>query len=87
MNVYFEFPECVVNQHYHSGKVIPARYCAVYDLPRGVKISSRLLAFADRAWIEDDHAVDYIKHRGLPVEDAVVDLKEFFWVKLRSLSL
>lgn len=41
---------------------------------------------SDRIWLEEDDRVKWIKNRYLPLTDfyAVVDHKEFMWVKLSA---
>ena len=41
---------------------------------------------SDRIWLEEDDRVKWIKNRYIPLTDfnAVVDLKEFMWVKLSA---
>ena len=42
---------------------------------------------SDRIWKEDNGSVSYIKHRYEDPVTAVVDLKEFMWIKLKAENL
>ena len=85
MNLYFEISECITDS--------PHRYYAAYGVEpatRGVRLPSKCTSMAmnsERIWREDQTGkVTYIKHRsGLPNAD--VDMKEFFWVKLKSITV
>lgn len=80
MNLFFELADCIVNDR---------KYFAVYDarpLP-GTKLPPRyhgMAANSDRIWCEEEHEVYYIKNRNWNVKLAVVDMKEFLLVKLKS---
>lgn len=83
MNVFFELAESFV------GKTVglPGRYVAAYSVRSMVPIPSRylnLMRWSERVWTEDETGVRYIKNRFDSASVAVVDMKEFFLVKLRS---
>lgn len=42
---------------------------------------------SDRIWKEENGGVHYIKHRYEDPSTAVVDLKEFMWIKLKAENL
>lgn len=42
---------------------------------------------SERIWRQDNDSVRYVKHRYEDVNTAVVDLKEFMWVKLKAETL
>ena len=50
--------------------------------------SRRILeAFSDRMWAEEDAGVKFIKNRRTQRNNTPVDMKEFFWIKLRSQAI
>ena len=63
------------------------KYIAVYNTMRlPIELQVTLLPRAERAWIEDSTGVSIIKSRSIgSLQD--VDMKEFFWIKLRSVPL
>lgn len=84
MNVYFELADSVVGP---GGK-----YFAAYDhTGRFDNIGIRhlnLLRNSERAWGEyDDGAVYLIKDRSGRPHDIPVDMKEFMFIKLRSVAV
>lgn len=85
MNVFFELSDCMVS----PGK---GKYFAAYDVRKSEAIAGHryrtIMMNSDRAWAEeDDGSVRYLKHRYADIPLVQVDLKEFFWVKLRSVSV
>jgi hypothetical protein len=82
MNVYFEVADSVVDK-------VGGKYFAVYDAKRGsliVDTHRRLGQFSNRIWQEDESGVKYIKNRFSDIYDTNgydVDMKEFFWIKLK----
>ena len=84
MNVYFELSDCVVDPK--CGK-----YFAAYDVRKSEAIAGTryrgLMASSDRAWAEEDGEVRFLKHRFADIPLVQVDMKEFFWVKLRSVAV
>jgi hypothetical protein len=86
MNYFFELSECMT-----GGETIgyPGRHFAVYDARKsailgGIKYAGMARA-SDRIWEENDEGVvRYIKHRFADVPLVKVDMKEFFWIKLKS---
>jgi hypothetical protein len=84
MNYFFELAECMV-----GGNEVgyPGRYFAVYNARKsaivgGIRYAGMTRA-SDRIWIEEDGSVRFLKHRYKEARTAVVDMKEFFWVKLK----
>ena len=62
------------------------KYVAVYNT-RGlpIELQAKLMPRAGRAWMEDTNGVCFLKNRSIKstsLQD--VDMKEFFWIKLRS---
>lgn len=88
MDLYFEFNEAHIGAKYSNfGKTIPAKYCVRHcatDLAGGPIAPHRLMYSAERIWQEDSTGVKFIKHRSVYLKDAVVDMKEFMWIKLRA---
>jgi hypothetical protein len=82
MNVYFEVADSVVDK-------VGGKYFAVYNLQKGSRIVNthiKLMRFSNRAWQEDELGVKYIKNRFSDIYDTAgydVDMKEFFWIKLK----
>ena len=91
MNLYFEFNDSAIGKRFSNfGATVPAkygvRYCAT-DLPGGPLVPMKLMAFADRVWQEDEAGVKFIKNRNGFPETTRVDMKEFFWIKLKSTTV
>lgn len=83
MNVYYELADCIVDPAY-------GKYFASYDLRENTVITnqhSRLMQNSERAWAEDDYGIRYLKNRREDIGVAKVDMKEFFWIKLRSVTV
>lgn len=84
MTVYFELSESVKHD-------LDGRYFAVYgadmDEIRNTTRHLGLMMNSDRAWEESENGVRFIKHRLLDVRTAEVDMKEFFWIKLKSVKV
>lgn len=81
MNVFFELADCLVG---NEGK-----YFAAYNVRKSEAIAGTryrsLMQRSDRAWAEeDDGNVRFLKHRFADIPLVQVDMKEFFWIKLRS---
>lgn len=80
MNVFFELADAVVDQE--GGK-----YFAIYDITDTVPVGYlRLLRHSDRVWLEDRFGIRYKKYR-YAYPSPAVDLKEFMWIKLKSITL
>lgn len=82
MNIYYELSDSVVGLH-GEGK-----YLAAYNIRKSEGIASTrygaIMRGADRAWSEDDDGnVRYLKHRFADIPLVQVDMKEFFWIKLK----
>jgi hypothetical protein len=85
INVYFEIADIAVEKYGH-------KYLAIYDVYNGNRpVPDRRLwemkAFSDRMWSEEDDGVKFIKNRRTEKNNTPVDMKEFFWIKLRSQAL
>ena len=85
VNVYFEIADIAVEKYGH-------KYLALYDVYNGNRpVPDRRLweikAFSDRIWSEEDDGVKFIKNRRTEKNNTPVDMKEFFWIKLRSQAL
>jgi hypothetical protein len=85
VNVYFEIADIAVEKYGH-------KYLALYDVYNGNRpVPDRHLwemkAFSDRMWSEEDDGVKFIKNRRTQRNNTPVDMKEFFWIKLRSQAL
>jgi hypothetical protein len=85
INVYFEIADISVEKYGH-------KYLAIYDVYNGNRpVPDRRLwemkAFSDRMWSEEDDGVKFIKNRRTQKNNTPVDMKEFFWIKLRSQAL
>lgn len=80
MNVYYELADCIVDPKL-------GKYFAVYNVRENQPIvGSRHLGLMQnsvRVWAEDEHSVRFIKHRYESLSNAKVDVKEFFWIKLK----
>lgn len=86
MNVFFELAESLVGRKEVG---LPGRYFAVYGAESGNEVQGRhlkLMQFSDRVWAEDNNGVRFMKHR-YAYPTPKVDLKEFMWVKLRSVNV
>jgi hypothetical protein len=83
MNIYFELADWPKPQ---GGKYF-ASYGDQSKLPQ--EYLRALLLGADRVWQEEDNgSVSFTKNRLYdPWNSAVVDMKEFFWIKLRCTAV
>jgi hypothetical protein len=82
MNVFFEIADCAVKEFGH-------KYLALYDV-QSVAISghgAQRMQLSERVWAEGKNGVKYLKNRVSSIENTPVDMKEFFWIKLRSYTL
>jgi hypothetical protein len=50
------------------------------------KLHRQAMLMSIRVWAEEDDNVRYLKNR-LDSTDFAIDMKEFFWVKLRSKTI
>lgn len=83
MNVYYELADCIVDPLY-------GKYVAAYDLRENTTITTKhsgLMQNSERAWAEDEYGIRYLKNRREDIGVAKVDMKEFFWIKLRCKTL
>ena len=85
MNVFFELADGVMCEE--------GKYFAAYGVRKSAAIAGKyrvLMWNSTRAWAEEeDGNVRFLKHRYSDVSASVtpVDLKEFFWIKLKSKAL
>jgi hypothetical protein len=82
MNVFFEIADCAVKEYGH-------KYLALYDV-ESVAISgygAQTMQMSVRVWAEGKSGVKYLKNRRTSSKDSPIDMKEFFWIKLRSKTI
>jgi hypothetical protein len=85
VNVFFEIADTFVGKYGH-------KYLALYDadnmdnLGKGRRLWE-MTRYAERVWSEEDDGVKFIKNRRTEKNNTPVDMKEFFWIKLRSQPL
>jgi hypothetical protein len=82
MNVFFEIADCAVEEFGH-------KYLALYDV-QSVAISghgAQRMQMSERVWAEGKSGVRYLKNRFTGSKDSPIDMKEFFWIKLRSKTI
>jgi hypothetical protein len=85
VNVFFEISDTCVEKYGH-------KYIAVYDADNVNRLGEsrrlwEITYFAERVWSEEDDGVKFIKNRRTAKNNTPVDMKEFFWIKLRSHAL
>jgi hypothetical protein len=85
MNVFFEISDTCVEKYGH-------KYIAIYDADNVIRHGDRrrlyqIKAFSDRMWSEEDDGVKFIKNRRTEKNNTPVDMKEFFWIKLKSKTI
>lgn len=85
VNVFFEIADAFVGKYEH-------KYLALYDADNMNNLSKgrrlwEMTRYAERVWSEEDHGVKFIKNRRTEKNNTPVDMKEFFWIKLRSQAL
>jgi hypothetical protein len=82
MNVFFEIADCAVEEFGH-------KYLALYNV-ESVAISgygAQRMQMSERVWAEGKSGVKYLKNRRTGSKDSPIDMKEFFWIKLRSKTI
>jgi hypothetical protein len=82
MNVFFEIADCAVEQFGH-------KYLALYNV-ESVAISgygAQTMQMSERVWTEGKSGVKYLKNRRTGSKDSPIDMKEFFWIKLKSKTI
>ena len=83
MNVFFELADCAV-------KDFDGKYFALYNT-HDVKVMMAperyLMLYSERVWAEEEDGVSYLKNRFTGSKDSPMDMKEFFWIKLRSKTI
>jgi hypothetical protein len=84
MNVYYELNENVKHD-------LDGRYFVVHGMGMNeIRNTTRYLGLmmnSDRAWEESENGVRFIKNRTQDIKTAEVDMKEFFWIKLKSVNV
>lgn len=83
MNLYYEIAPAATAE-------FGSQYIAEYDVPSnnlGLGFNRRAMMMANRVWQESRHGVVFYKNRYSCAVDTPVDMKEFFWIKLRSTAL
>lgn len=83
MNVFFELADSASDTYGH-------KYFALYDIRKSDGITSLLrnvMQYSDRVWVEEESGVRFLKHRYSEARQTSVDMKEFFWIKLKSCTL
>ena len=80
MNVFYELADCMLNE---QGKYFAA-YGRTETSDIGTSKYRNLMQYSDRVWAEDEYGVRFLKNRYEHIRDAKVDMKEFFWIKLKS---
>jgi hypothetical protein len=48
---------------------------------------AQTMQMSERVWAEEDHGVRYLKNRTTGIKDSPIDMKEFFWIKLKSKTI
>ena len=83
MNVFFELADGAVAEYGH-------KYLALYGVRKSAVIGGahrQILIYSNRVWAEEDEGVRFLKHRYSEASQTLVDMKEFFWVKLKSVNV
>lgn len=88
MNIFFELPQ---NVSYNdlTGKNF-ASYDYLSDKPFSSLYSekySELIRRSNRVWCETPDGVKFVKHRYGNPDHIKVNMKEFFWIKLKSIAV
>lgn len=81
MNVYYELSDVIV------GPEGEGKYFAAYDVRKSAAIAGPymlLMQNSERAWAEEGDTVRFLKHRWADAAATPVDMREFFWIKLKS---
>lgn len=75
-NYYYELSDDITYMGKDEGR---------YWTENAVRASLNPLQYAHRAWKEETNGtIVYIKNRHSDLNSAVVDMEEFFWIKLRA---
>lgn len=83
MNVFFELADEAIENYTH-------KHLALYNTRKSAVIGGqyrKILLFSNRVWVEEDTGVRFLKHRFSEASQTPVDMKEFFWIKLKSHTL
>ena len=83
MNVFFELANGVAGKSEH-------KYLALYNVRKSAVIGGQyreMLLMSNRVWVEEDTEVRFLKHRFSEASTTPVDMKEFFWIKLKSATV
>ena len=84
VNVYFELSESV--KHALDGRYFVAYGSSMNDV-RNTTRHLGLMMNSDRAWEEGEFGVRFVKNRTEDIRTVQVDMKEFFWIKLKSVKV
>jgi hypothetical protein len=83
MNVFFEIADSAVKEYGH-------KYLALYDVESvGTNrvTGAHRMQMSERVWAEGKDGVKYLKNRRTGSKDSPIDMKEFFWIKLKSKTI
>lgn len=78
-NIYYEIAEALQYKFPHT-------YYVLHDIGPGTLGNMRYAMRSERIWIENERGITYAKNRYSGPE-AIVDLEEFMWVKLKSSTI
>jgi hypothetical protein len=78
-NIYYEIAEALQYKFPHT-------YYVLHDIGPGTLGNMHYATRSERIWIENERGIAYAKNRDSGIE-AVVDLEEFMWVKLKSSTI
>ena len=84
--MFFELADCIAGP---QGKYFAA-YSYTPDNPNQSLYSikyAELIRNSNRVWIEGNNGIKFIKHRYGNPEHIKVNMKEFFWIKLKSIAV
>lgn len=80
MNFYYEINESVIHE-------LGSRYFASYNVIDGFQYNKYVMR-ADRVWGEHpDGRAYFVKNRWKDCTQTPVDMKEFFWIKLKCQTI
>jgi predicted amidohydrolase len=83
MNVFFELSDLGLEAYGH-------RYISLYNIRKSTAIIGKyrqLFFYSTRVWSEEDTGISFLKHRYSISTQISVDMKEFMWIKLKSINL
>jgi len=90
MNVYYEIADACIDR-YNGDKYLVQTDVVEYYITnpktfepvKYLNFKTKPMQFANRAWLESDDGVRFVKHRYVD-ETSPVDMKEFMWIKLKA---